>query len=151
MQLIESWWGRSGRPEFWGSVALLIAISYVSVYLANLPGPGLFTLVFWQYVYARRLHDIDRTAWWGVAVLAVSFIPLALAFFFAGDEVQALLLEQTEQASRAGWFWYFTGMYGEIVIQHGFTIWLGFQKGDPVDNRFGDWPRPLRWPWRSKT
>ncbi len=128
------------------TVITLIVIGYAMVFLAHRPGPGLFTLVFWQYAYARRLHDIDRTAWWGVAVIALSFVPIALGFTLAGDEVEALALDRTDQASKTGWFWYFMASYGSILIQHSFTIWLGLQKGDSVDNRFGDWPRPLRWP-----
>jgi uncharacterized membrane protein YhaH (DUF805 family) len=132
------------------TVIALIVISYATVILAHRPGPGLFTLVFWQYAYARRLHDIDRTAWWGVVVIVLSFVPIVLGFAFAGDELGALLLDRTDQASNTGWFWYFAAQYGSILIQHGFTIWLGLQRGDPVDNRFGDWPRPPRWLSQSK-
>lgn len=144
------WSQRSGRLEYWATVVVLIVVSYAAVALAHRPGPGLFSLVFWQYAYARRLHDIDRTAWWGVAVIALSFAPIALGFTVAGDEVQALLLERSDQASQMGWLWYFIASYGGILIQHSFTLWLGLQKGDPVDNRFGDWPRPPAWFGQAK-
>ena len=150
MRFWNSWSNRSGRPEYWLSVTLLVLLNFASSYIFNKTEPGVGVTIIWQYVYSRRLHDIDRTAWWGIAILVLSLVPVALAFGFAGDEVGPLLLEQTNAATKTGWLWYYVATYGSAVVQFAFTAWLGFLRGDPCQNRFGYMPEPFRWPGRSK-
>ncbi|MEM0907130.1 MAG: DUF805 domain-containing protein [Pseudomonadota bacterium] len=77
--------GRASRSEFWWAILFLVAVSIVlgtidaAIFGIEEDDPGLFsplfslaTLLPSLAVGARRLHDIDRTAWW----LLLWFVPI---------------------------------------------------------------------------
>jgi uncharacterized membrane protein YhaH (DUF805 family) len=141
--------GRSNRAEYWASIALLLAISFAATYLFDQSLSNFWTIIFFQCVYARRLHDIDRTAWWGVVALAAASTPLMLGVLFGGPGFVAALAGQSDQVTDLGRTWYYVVAVSSVVLENAFTIWLGLQKGDPCQNRFGYMPKQFRWPGRS--
>jgi uncharacterized membrane protein YhaH (DUF805 family) len=58
--------GRAARPEFWWFVLFQIVVSVVlGIISQSLQGLGnLVMLLPGLAVGARRLHDIDKSAWW---------------------------------------------------------------------------------------
>src|SRR5262245_548805 len=66
-----SFYGRAGRAEFWGLMAINVA---ATVFFGAAPFIGPLLAVPWVYgamaVTTRRLHDMRRSGWWLVAPLA---------------------------------------------------------------------------------
>lgn len=113
------WSSRAGRKEYWLWVAMLTAVGLI-------PGAGAATLALWLFIYTRRLHDLDRSGWWSLAPMGVAF-----AILLAGMGIGVDIPTSTLIAGVSSWV---------------FTIWLGCQPGDAMDNRFG--PPPAA-DWRS--
>lgn len=84
--------GRASRSEYWWFFLFFIIVYFILGFLAGMLGSdivmmltgafGLISLIPSLAVGARRLHDIDKSAWW----LLISIIPivsLILIYFFA--------------------------------------------------------------------
>lgn len=84
--------GRASRSEYWWFFLFFILVYFILGFLAGMLGSdlvmmltgafGLISLIPSLAVGARRLHDIDKSAWW----LLISIIPivsLILIYFFA--------------------------------------------------------------------
>jgi uncharacterized membrane protein YhaH (DUF805 family) len=126
------WSSRGDRAEYWLSVAILLVFNFILPYLSG-------TWVLWVMVYARRLHDLGKSGWWGVAALLVSAIPMVLGLMFGGSQVASAVTSR-------GVTWYDAPILGSALIQHSFTLWLGLRKGKVDENRFG--LPPTKWTWR---
>jgi uncharacterized membrane protein YhaH (DUF805 family) len=137
--------GRSGRAEFWIGIALLFAVG-IGLTLFQIAGASAVTTFLWIILWARRLHDLGKSGW--IILIPVGLMLLASfgAFAFGGDElVQAMRAAQANsgQISERGarLLLAFAGVV--VVIQGGFTIWLGSKSGEPGSNRFGPPPGKL--------
>ena len=126
--------GRCNRQQYW----VMAAVLFVSPILANivhLPVDG--TDAFWLILYSRRLHDFGKTLWWAVGAILLSLVPVILLGAIAGDSFRDLILNQGVDDSGHRSLAYLAAIGSALLIQHAFTVWLGLQKGDEGQNRFG--------------
>jgi uncharacterized membrane protein YhaH (DUF805 family) len=137
--------GRSSRGEYWIGIALLLLVG-VGLALANISGASAATTFLWIMIWARRLHDIGKSGWVILVPMGLMIAVSIAAFALGGDElVNAVRDTQTGsgQISERG-AWLFLAFVGVVLlIQGGFTIWLGVKTGEPVSNRFGPPPGKL--------
>ena len=139
--------GRSNRQEFWISVVLLIVVAFVLTALHMDSAMAAITIM-WVITWIRRLHDIGRPGWWALIPI-VLIVAMVLGGFALGGEplVKALTAIQAMDTSYAipdkvAYLLFAIGL-GGVIIQLGFTIWLGAKKGDAGNNRFGAPPEDI--------
>jgi uncharacterized membrane protein YhaH (DUF805 family) len=122
--------GRSDRWEYWTSVALLTAAGLILPML-HVRAAVVALAVMWVVTWVRRLHDIN--------LLLV--ILIAAGFFFGGNDfVNALKQSQTHRVlpiSQEGLYRFEGFLLASLLVQYGFSLWLGVKMGDPNANRFG--------------
>jgi uncharacterized membrane protein YhaH (DUF805 family) len=139
--------GRSNRQEFWISVVLLIVVAFVLTALHMDSAMAAITIM-WVITWIRRLHDIGRPGWWALVPIAL-IITIVFGGFALGGQplINALMAIQAMNASYAipdKVAYLLLGIGGlAMVIQFGFTIWLGAKKGDGGSNRFGAPPEDI--------
>ena len=133
--------GRSRRTEviyFWIATALagvilgfplVIALPVEQSVAAN-DALRLLLVVPMFALFVRRLHDQDRSGWWGM------LLPLSIAL--SVPAILTSLSNDTTMAFRPQRFSAFSMI--EIVVQIAILI-LCFLPGTPGDNRFGPDPR----------
>jgi uncharacterized membrane protein YhaH (DUF805 family) len=131
----NAWYGgRSNRKQYWIMMLVLIALGVAIQFIPGVKAGSIGVGVVWLMVWGRRLHDIGRSAWWG----AIPFILAGVCGFFG--EVQVGLATSSPSAEGAVSQQELVGLALLLVgllVQFGFTIWLGVVKGDPNENRFG--------------
>jgi uncharacterized membrane protein YhaH (DUF805 family) len=120
---------RIGRPMYWACIVLVVLLS-LGLGLVTKSNATSGLAVVWIMLYGWRLHDIGRSAWWGlgavVAMLAIILVALTAAFkLYGADDPR---FETTASI----------GMIVAFLLQLGFTIWLGCARGDEGPNRFGE-------------
>jgi uncharacterized membrane protein YhaH (DUF805 family) len=122
--------GRSTRREWWTELVYLFFISSVAAGIGPIAGAtiGAWRLILFWAATARRLHDLNRSAWIQVGVIA-SFVGFA-GGTLALDEGTAWI---------GGIFWSVSGL-----INLAFYIWLGFFKGTDGPNTWGE-DAPVEW------
>jgi len=137
--------GRSGRTEFWIGIAILFVVG-IGLTLFQIAGASAVTTFLWVILWARRLHDLGKSGWTILIPVGLMLLASFGAFAFGGDElVQAMRSAQansgeiSERGARL--LLIFAGAI--VVIQGGFTIWLGSKSGEPGSNRFGPPPGKL--------
>jgi uncharacterized membrane protein YhaH (DUF805 family) len=116
----------------------MAAVLFVAPLLTNivhLPVEG--SEVFWLLLYGRRLHDFGKTLWWAVGAILLSLVPVILLGAIQGESFRGLILNQGVDDSGHRSLAYLGAIGGAFLIQHSFTVWLGLQKGDEGQNRFG--------------
>ena len=72
--------GRASRSEFWWFVLFYAVVILIVNQIVSLTGlPIIISVLVWASfvlpmlgLYFRRLHDVDRTAWW----ILIAFVPL---------------------------------------------------------------------------
>ncbi|HLZ83219.1 MAG TPA: DUF805 domain-containing protein [Caulobacteraceae bacterium] len=126
--------GRCNKQQYWVMVALLF-VAPVLANMVHLPVTG--AEAFWLVLYARRLHDFGKTLWWAVGVVLLSLVPLVLLAAVEGASFRDLILQQGVDDSGHRSLAYLAAIGCAFLIQHVFTVWLGLQKGDEGQNRFG--------------
>ncbi|HEY2033141.1 MAG TPA: DUF805 domain-containing protein [Rhizomicrobium sp.] len=133
--------GRSNRQEYWISVALLIVVALILTVL-HMEAAGAAITVMWVITWMRRLHDIGKPGWWAAVPIVLMILVVMAGFLFGGQPfVNALAaMERMETAvavpDRMLNIILAVGL-AAVIIQFGFTIWLGTRKGDEGQNRFG--------------
>jgi uncharacterized membrane protein YhaH (DUF805 family) len=139
--------GRSNRQEFWISVVLLIVVAFTLTALRMETASAAITIM-WIITWIRRLHDIGRPGWWAIMPI-VLIVAVVMAGFSLGGEplVKALAAIQAMDTSyaipdRVAYVLFGIGL-AAVIIQFGFTIWLGMKKGDSGNNRFGAPPEDI--------
>jgi uncharacterized membrane protein YhaH (DUF805 family) len=106
----------------------------------------------WLGLYGRRLHDFGRSRWWAAGVLALALFPVVAGALLGGEAFRyALFHNGGDSAGRSSWIYF--GVIGiAFLIQHSFTVWLGLQKGDAGENRYGRAPgTPERKSWQPSS
>ena len=134
------WGGRSRRLEYWLEVVALFAIPLLWRSVGANAIATIALLVGWMLVYGRRLHDIDRSAWWGLAALAVIDAPFAIGVVAGGAAFQHSVagLEHGDNLQMT------SGLAVAAIVaalfQVGFTLWLGVIRPQATANAFGPGP-----------
>lgn len=126
--------GRCNKQQYWVMVMLLFAAPVLAS-TVHLPVEG--SEAFWLVLYARRLHDFGKTLWWAVGAILLSLVPVILLGAIAGESFRGLILNQGVDDSGHRSLPYLAAIGSAFLIQHAFTVWLGLQKGDEGQNRFG--------------
>ena len=130
--------GRSDRWEYWTSIALL-TVAGVVLPLIHVRAAVLALFVMWLVTWARRLHDIDMSAWVALLPSALLVALIGGGIFFGGPEfTQSLSASIQRDAQPPAEFDFMMGIVlASLVVQYGFTIWLGAKAGTSGENRFG--------------
>ena len=126
--------GRCNKQQYWAMVVVLLAAPALAN-MAHLPVAG--TEALWLVLYGRRLHDFGKTRWWAVGVILLSLLPAILFGALDGESFRNVILHQGVDESGHRSLAYIGAIGGAFLIQHGFTVWLGLQKSDEGQNRFG--------------
>jgi uncharacterized membrane protein YhaH (DUF805 family) len=126
--------GRCNRQQYW-VMAMILFVSPMLASIVHLPVEG--SEVFWLILYGRRLHDFGRTLWWAVGAIILSLVPVILLGTIEGESFRDLILNQGVDDSGHRSLAFLGAIGGAFLIQHSFTVWLGLQKGDEGQNRFG--------------
>jgi len=111
--------GRSDRREYWVYVLVVMAIYAVLSWAGFDSGSGAGVGVM-MLIQIRRFHDLGRTGWWAVALLAAQ-IAVTVPLLTLGD----------------------VGLGLATLMGLAATAVLGAIPGQPVENRFGP-PRGQR-------
>jgi uncharacterized membrane protein YhaH (DUF805 family) len=135
--------GRSGRQEYWISVALLIVVALVLNYF-NMQAASVAITIMWILTWIRRLHDIGKPGWLAILPLG-AIILLAAGGLALGGEAFVTSLEKAQASGGAppldrNAYIFLAILIGGLIVQFGFTIWLGAKKGDEGGNKFGPPP-----------
>ena len=83
--------GRASRSEFWWFFLFYVVVLLVVNTISGLLGlPEIVVVLVWLGfvlpmfgLYFRRLHDIDRTAWWILIAFVPVIGPIVLIVFWA--------------------------------------------------------------------
>ena len=137
--------GRSSRGEYWIGIALLLLVG-VGLALANISGASAATTFLWILIWARRLHDIGKSGWVILIPMGLMIAVSIAAFALGGDElVNVMRYTQTNsgEISERGAYLFLAFVGVLLLVQGGFTIWLGVKAGEPGSNRFGPPPGKL--------
>lgn len=139
--------GRSNRQEYWISVALLFVVALVLEVL-HMQAASVAITIMWVITWLRRLHDIGKPGWWALVPLILIMAVVFGGFALGGEPlVKAITAIQAMDANYAipdnvAYLLLCIGI-AAVVIQFGFTIWLGAKKGDEGNNRFGAPPEDI--------
>ena len=140
MWALLSFQGRTSRLAYWrtwlfcnlvGAVFLgmaLFTVQAVGVFGAILFVPALLFSVAALAAWIRRLHDRGKGLWWAVLFLVAPFAAAGMVEY---------LKDQNTTASLAGSLLF-------SLTSIGLSIWalieVGFRRGQPGPNRFGEPP-----------
>jgi uncharacterized membrane protein YhaH (DUF805 family) len=139
--------GRSNRQEYWISVALLIVVAFALTAL-HMESASAAITIMWVITWIRRLHDVGRSGWYALLPIALMIVAVTLGFVIGGQPfINALAAIETMRADvaipdRVLYLIVAVGL-AAIIVQFGFTIWLGAKKGDAGNNRFGTPPEDI--------
>jgi uncharacterized membrane protein YhaH (DUF805 family) len=138
--------GRSNRRGLLVSAGALLTLQMIAVVVYfgfDLPKTGtsaqLCHVAFLWLAFvamSKRLHDLSLSAWWigkAMASVVVSTVILAIGLMF--------FMEQS--AFEPGGKGYLIVVLGNMVPIFVMTMWVHFQRGVDVDNRYG--PVPAGW------
>jgi uncharacterized membrane protein YhaH (DUF805 family) len=137
--------GRSSRGEYWIGIALLLLVG-IGLAVANISGASAAVTFLWILVWARRLHDFGRSGWVILIPMGLMIAVSVAAFALGGDELLNIMrYTQTNsgEVSERGAYFFLALVSAVLLIQGGFTIWLGARAGEPGSNRFGPPPGRL--------
>jgi uncharacterized membrane protein YhaH (DUF805 family) len=99
----------------------------------------------WLVTWARRLHDIDLSAWVGLIPAGLMVALIGVGVFIGGHEFSRELAQAMQRGGSVNSSEFNFMMWvvlASVFVQYGFTVWLGIKSGDSDDNRFGPPHRP---------
>lgn len=112
---------RYNRAVYWLTLALFALLYGVARLVA--PGNVKVQEVLLIFACVPRLHDIGRSGWWAVLVLAAEFTAIIAASFLSPGHIYTV-----------------GGVF--MLVAAGLMIWLGAVPGQPDANKWGDPPAP---------
>jgi uncharacterized membrane protein YhaH (DUF805 family) len=133
--------GRIGQKDFWIGWLILLVGGFV---LGLIPIINIFAAIaniyFSVCLYAKRLHDMGKTAWLMLIPFGASIVGMVIVFAAGGAAIFAGSMggDAAAAAGAAGGM-IIAGLVLLLifVVSIGFLLWIGLSKGDPMDNRFG--------------
>jgi uncharacterized membrane protein YhaH (DUF805 family) len=139
--------GRIGQKDFWIGVLILI-VAWVVSHLAHIFAPLIWLLLIypWVCVYAKRLHDFDKSGWMMLIPVVVGFLALIGAIVVGGvAAIGAIFTASTDSGADAGNWMAVLGALGvalaflciAAIVKLIFLLWVGLSRGDPGPNRYG--------------
>jgi uncharacterized membrane protein YhaH (DUF805 family) len=139
--------GRSNRQEYWISVALLFVVALLLEVLHMQAASAAITIM-WVITWLRRLHDIGKPGWWALIPIVLIMVIVFAGAALGGEPLMKAIAAIQSRASNyaiADNIVYLLAGIGiaAVVVQFGFTIWLGVKKGDEGSNRFGTPPEDI--------
>jgi|SRR5215471_12346309 len=146
-------WGRSSQKEYWISTGVIIAAMVaLAIYLPNDSGINRILTIAWMITWLRRLHDVGKSGWviLGPVILQIAVV-LAPMLILGGNFGRALIGDQAILSDESvPYALYVVLVIGiAVLIQIGFSVWLGITAGDPGPNKYG--PPPVRQPAVEET
>ncbi len=135
--------GRSNRQEYWISVTILIVAALALSYFQMQAASAAITIM-WIITWIRRLHDIGKPGWLALIPLG-AIILLAAGGLALGGEAFVASLQKAQASGGApimdrNAYIFLAILIGGLIVQFGFTIWLGAKAGDAGGNKFGPPP-----------
>lgn len=139
--------GRSDRQEYWISVALLV-VAGVVLELLNMQAATIAVTVMWIITWMRRLHDIGRPGWMSLLPVIIGFAIISAGLALAGPSLVNAIADMEKgnpppNLSDRTAYIFIAVVIAALIVQFGFTIWLGVKKGDAGNNRFGAPPEKI--------
>jgi len=154
--------GRIGRPDFLIGVGSLLALTMLALFSFTKLGPGLTTFYafiasFFLFlhiamcVYGKRLHDLGRSLWPFIGMLALLVVVLILVGLnFGGIEYFDTVMAHPEYAENEAEMKKALKIYQDTLAKNLpkagwmmaalpalFTLWLAVAKGGAEDNKYG--------------
>ena len=140
--------GRIGKRDFWIGFAILFAVGFVAGLIPIIGQIIALVLIYpWVCVYAKRLHDMGKTAWLILVPFGVGIVAMVVGLMSGGMAMMGMGAAGTDaaaaNAAMAG-----LGMFGLLMALAGlvglaFLLWVGLSNGDPGENRYGPPPVSL--------
>jgi uncharacterized membrane protein YhaH (DUF805 family) len=150
--------GRMGQKDFWIGFLILFVIWLLSPILHVLALLVWLALLYaWICLFAKRLHDMGKSAWLMLLPFGVAVIAGCLALVLGGvSAVSAIWAAAQGGFEPASWTAFF-GALGAMVAFLGiaglvklvFILWVGLSRGDAGPNRWGPPPGSLTSPAAS--
>jgi uncharacterized membrane protein YhaH (DUF805 family) len=139
--------GRSNRQEYWISVALLFVVALLLEVLHMQAASAAITIM-WVITWLRRLHDIGKPGWWALIPIVLIMVIVFPGAALGGEPLMKAITAIQSQASNYAIpdniVYLLAGIgIAAVIVQFGFTIWLGVKKGDEGSNRFGPPPEDI--------
>jgi uncharacterized membrane protein YhaH (DUF805 family) len=135
--------GRISRQVYWIMVGVLIGLTVLAASVPELEFISRGVSVVWLFAWMPRLHDIGKSAWYVALPLAAAVAIAAFGFFAYGDSFARIVSGDTEGFADDDPAVLNAGIIILVLlaIHIGFTLWLGFARGDARANRFGEAPK----------
>ena len=148
--------GRIGRQDFWVGFLILFA---AGVLLHLIPVLGtlvwMLSIYCWIVLYAKRLHDFNRTGWWSLIPILANVIGFAVIASFVLAIIFGVAAGSAYYGDGETAWWavgpWLGGIFGIAAVLGAlglihliFLIWVGVSAGTPGPNRYG--PPPVRPP-----
>ena len=154
--------GRIGRPSFIIGVISLLAFTMLALFSFTKLGPGLttfyaFIVSFFLFLhiamclYGKRLHDLGRTLWPFIGMLALMVIAMIfVGLNFGGIEYFDTVMAHPEYAENEAEMQKALNIYQDTLAKNLpkagwmmaalpalFTLWLAVAKSSGTGNRYG--------------
>ena len=142
--------GRIGQKDYWIGVLILIGLWIVS-HLAHIFAPLIWLVLIWPWicVYAKRLHDFNKSGWMILLPVVVGCVCLIGAIVIGGAAALGAVFAAFNEGGSDTGTWMavlsalgvaaaFLGVAG--VVKLIFLLWVGLSTGDAAPNRYGPPP-----------
>ena len=141
--MLDFFTGRSNRQEYWISVGLLVVVALALNYF-NMQAASAAITIMWIITWIRRLHDVGMPSWYAAVPILLLLALVFAAFALGGDQFQKVLLaiqsNDMKSIPDSSAYLFMGVVLAGLIIQFGFTIWLGAKAGDKGNNKFGPPP-----------
>jgi uncharacterized membrane protein YhaH (DUF805 family) len=138
--------GRCNRQGLLIVAGLLLGLEAVAAGAVWLTGAAIdgglavtLKLVFVWFAFsagAKRLHDLDLSAWWMAGMIGITTVWSVVVVLGLVMTVGAVVLQPTSR-------WYLAAVMATSLPVFAGTLWLHFARGATADNRFGAVPTGL--------
>jgi uncharacterized membrane protein YhaH (DUF805 family) len=138
--------GRIGRQEFWIGF-LILCVAAVVASLLSIFGLilHLVLIYFWVCVFAKRLHDMGKSAVLAVIPYAVWIVAGVIMAVAGGAALfSGAFSDNSSQAAAfvgGGIMGVLIPIFLAIILNLAFVLWCGLSPSQPGDNQYGAPPQ----------